>query len=202
MATQGIIGRHKEQIKRILDFVGYDYTNWNRSVLYDSCTQLINNLNPEELDTLEISAGDFYKEHFNFKEYREANYPEYDVCKDTFDKKFDLIIADQVFEHLLYPHTAAKNVYSMLKPGGSFFISTPFLIKLHYHPHDCTRWSETGLKYFLHEAGFPFDNIQVYSWGNRACVKGNFNRWTKRGWFKSLKNESEFPVTVWALAKK
>jgi SAM-dependent methyltransferase len=197
-----LISKNKEKIKKILDIAGYDYTNWNRTVLYNSCREIFNELKTENLETLEISAGNYYKDNFKFKSYKEANFPDFDVCKDTLDKEYDLIIADQVFEHLLHPYKAAQNVYSMLKPGGSFFISTPFLIKLHYHPHDCTRWSETGLKYFLNEAGFPFENIEVYSWGNRACVKGNFKRWTKRGWFKSLKNEPEFPVTVWAIARK
>jgi len=197
-----LIRKNKKKIKKILDLIRYDYRNWARVVMYDDCIALLKDLNLERSDTLEISAGPYFKEKLNFHSYREANFPWFDICKDVLENKFDLIIADQVFEHLLYPHKAAKNVYSMLKAGGFFLITTPFLIKLHPVPNDCTRWTETGIKYFLNEAGFPFDEIKTKSWGNRACVKANFNKWKNKGWFHSIKNEPEFPVVVWALAKK
>ncbi|MBV5311516.1 class I SAM-dependent methyltransferase [Chromatium okenii] len=187
--------------KKILNFIGYDYRHWTRPVMYDACTKLLVEIGAESLDVLEISAGQYWKT-LPFRSFSEMNYPEYDICRDTLKKNFDLIIADQVFEHLLRPYQAAQNVYSMLNPNGYFLISTPFLIKYHPIPNDCTRWTETGLRYFLAEAGFPIDEIVTGSWGNRSCVKANFNHWARRGWFGSLKNEQEFPVTVWALAKK
>jgi SAM-dependent methyltransferase len=119
----------------------------------------------------------------------------------TLPSRFDLIIADQVFEHLLWPYRAGRNVRSMVKPGGHFLMTTPFLIKVHESPVDCSRWTELGLKHLLAECGFPLEEIRTGSWGNRACVRANFRRWARKG-FRSLANESEFPVTVWALAKK
>ena len=150
---------------------------------------------------MEISAGQFWQ-NAGFRSFSEKNFPEFDICKDVLDQQFDIIIADQVFEHLPWPYRAAKNVHAMVKPGGYFLITTPFMIRVHDIPIDCTRWTETGLKYFLAECGFPFDQIVTGSWGNRACVKANFKRWARRGWFGSLKNERNFPVSVWALAKK
>ena len=169
--------------------------------MYEQCTVILKKLNPTELDILKISAGKYWKQ-IGFKSYTEANYPDFDICQDTLDRKFDLIIADQVFEHLLWPYRAAKNVCAMLKPEGYFLITVPFLIKIHNIPHDCTRWTETGIKYFLNESGFPLKNIITGSWGNRACVKENFKEWARCGWFRSLKNEPDFPVSVWAFAKK
>jgi hypothetical protein len=58
------------------------------------------------------------------------------------------------------------------------------------------------MKYFLAESGFPIDWIRASQWGNRSCVKANFNRWARRGWLGSLRNEANFPVTVWAFARK
>ena len=74
------------------------------------------------------------------------------------DDTFDLIIAEQVFEHLLWPYRAARNVHRMLRPGGSFLITTPFLVKIHPVPNDCSRWTETGMKHLLAEAGGRFTN--------------------------------------------
>ncbi len=190
-----------QRIKKFLACIGYDYRHWTRPVMHEACARLLADRGMENLDVLEISSGEYWRT-FPFRSYREMNFPEYDICKDVLDDQFNLIIADQVFEHLLRPYQAAKNVYAMLRPGGYFLVSTPFLIKYHPIPYDCTRWTETGIKYFLAESGFPLDKIIAGSWGNRACVKANFNRWARRGWFGSLKNEPDFPVTVWALAQK
>jgi SAM-dependent methyltransferase len=193
---------NKEDIKRFLKWIGYDYRHWARSAMYDACLPRIRDLNPSELDALEISSGSYdYWQKLGFKSFTTTQYPDFDICKDRLDRQFDLIIADQVFEHLLFPYRAAQNVCAMLKLRGYFLISTPFLIRVHQEPHDCTRWTETGIKYFLSESGFPLEHIQTGSWGNRACVKANFNKWVRRGW-GTLQNEPDFPVTVWAIARK
>jgi hypothetical protein len=115
------------------------------------------------------------------------------------------VLAEQVFEHLLYPYRAARNVYAMLRPGGYFFISTPFLQKIHNFPVDCSRWTPLGMKYFLADAGFPLETIQTGSWGNRSVIQATlktpffpyYNRL-----IHSLTNEEIFPIVVWALARK
>lgn len=201
MSLRKFIYDNKDRLKPFLSSIGYDYKHWTRTVLYQECFNLIKSLHPEQIDALEVSAGKTFQD-ITFKSFTEFNYPQFDICVDKLDKQFDLVIADQVFEHLLYPYRAGKNVFDMVKPGGHFLVATPFLIKIHPMPYDCTRWTETGMKYFLNECGFPLEGIQTWSWGNRACVKANFKNWAPRGWFGSLENESSYPVTVWALAKK
>jgi SAM-dependent methyltransferase len=198
---QALSARHETGIKALLQSVGYDHRHWTRPVMYQRCAELIEALDPGQLDALEISAGKFFQS-FGFRSFTEANYPEFDICQGTLDRQFDLIIADQVWEHLLWPYRATRNVQAMLRPGGHFLVTTPFLIRVHAIPHDCSRWTETGIRYFLMECGFPEDGIVTGSWGNRACVKANFNRWARRGWLGSLRNEPDFPVAVWALARK
>ena len=181
--------------------IGATEEPWVRVVMNRKTRALISSLSPGNLEALEISGGDW--ENMAFKRYKIVTYPEFDLCTDTLDETFDLIIAEQVFEHVLWPYKAAKNVYKMLKPGGYFLISTPFLLRVHDYPTDCSRWTEVGLQYFLAECGFSLDRIQTDSWGNRACVKANFIEWAPyRPWFHSLKNEPNFPVSVWALARK
>jgi hypothetical protein len=46
------------------------------------------------------------------------------------------------------PARAARNVFTVLKEGGYFIIATPFLIRVHESPIDCTRWTKDGLFYF------------------------------------------------------
>src|SRR5438552_1520606 len=93
----------------------------------------------------------------------------------------------------------------MVRPGGHFLISTPFLVKVHNWPVDCSRWTELGLKHFLAECGFELETIKTGAWGNRKCVCAHFNSTrplTYREGKHSLENEAEFPHHVWALARR
>jgi hypothetical protein len=181
---------------------GMESDQWLRIVLNRETDGLIAALGPGNLRALEIS-GTFWDRPGLFKEYVSASYPEYDVCARPLNRSFDLIIAEQVFEHLLWPYRAGRHAWQMLVPGGALLITTPFLLRIHNHPYDCSRWTETGLKYFLAECGFPLDGIITGSWGNRACVKANLTRWQiYQPWRHTLKNEPEFPIVVWALARK
>lgn len=175
--------------------------NWGRIVMRRSCEGILATLGVQDLRTLEIS-GEYYRDQ-GFLEYNSVSFPDFDICTDVIDDSFDLIIAEQVFEHLLWPYRAGRNVYGMLNDGGHFLISTPFLVRVHRDPHDCTRWTETGLKYFLAECGFAIESIQTWSWGNRACVVANFPRWVAfQPDSHSLANEPAFPYHVWALAER
>lgn len=183
---------HKKKIKG---------PQWCRIVMDKSTKEWINALPKDSLNVLEISGTKWSSS--GFKTYRSLNFPAFDICDDKTKEKYDLIIAEQVFEHLKYPYRAGKNIYEMLSQDSYFLITTPFLIKIHNHPIDCSRWTPDGLKYFLHECGFKLENIQVDAWGNRKCVKGNFKSWkVYNPMFHSLQNEDNFPLVVWALAKK
>ena len=125
--------------------------------------RLVRALQPERLDALEILRETW--RDFGFRSYRTADFPEFDVCAGPLPDRFDVIIAEQVFEHLLWPYRAGRNVFEMLRPGGYFHINTPFLFPVHDAPVDCSRWTELGLKHFLAECGFPLDSIVTGSLG-------------------------------------
>jgi SAM-dependent methyltransferase len=192
----------KVRLKKALTAIGYDTTDWVRVVMYQKCFEFIGGLGPQNLDAMEISAGPQWSREFTFRSFTGTHYPAFDICTQTLPQKFDLIIADQIFEHLKWPYRAARNVHAMLKPNGYFLIATPFLIRVHKSPIDCSRWTEEGLFFFLQECGFEPESIKTDSWGNRACLKANLNGWPKRGFAKSLVNEPDFPVMVWAFAQK
>ena len=175
--------------------------HWARTVMNREVREMISRLYPDNLESLEISGTTW--SNMSFKSYKSIHYPDFDICESSLDEMFDLIIAEQVFEHLLWPYRAGKNVHKMLKSDGYFLITTPFLLRVHNFPIYCSRWTETGIKYFLAECGFDIERIQTGSWGNRACIQANFLNWAiYRPWFHSLKNEPDFSVVVWALAQK
>lgn len=180
---------------------GFEETLWTRKVADEQVRRLTAPLDPEQLSALEIS-GSVWRD-YGFKSYRQTAFPEFDICSDVLPEQFDLVIAEHIFEHLLWPSRAARNVLRMIKPGGHFLIVTPFLYKVHPSPVDCTRWTPTGLRHFLAECGFPPEHTTTGSWGNRDCVEASFRREFRifNRYFHSLKNEPEYPITVWALAR-
>ena len=195
-----------KKIKRLGKIFGFNLEHWERFPTYKQIKKDLKHLNFKNLDTLEISAGEYWKENFKFKSFEELNYPKIDICKTiNIQKKYDFVIADNVWEHLKYPYKATKNVFNLLNDKGYFLIIVPFLVRVHHVPIDCSRWTEDGLKYFLNECGFEIENIFTNSWGNKKCVISNLrsdDSWTRIGFYKDLKNDKKFPVQVWAIAQK
>lgn len=185
--------------------LGERHEHWGKVIMNRETRALVDELQPGRLKVLEISGSQWGK-WVQFKEYRSAWYPDYDVCASALPETFDLIIAEQVFEHLLWPYRAGRHIHQMLSPGGHALITTPFLVRIHHAPVDCSRWTALGLKHLLAECGFPLEQIQTGAWGNRACVKANLNRRLKWKWYRprlhSLRHEPHFPIHVWALARK
>jgi SAM-dependent methyltransferase len=192
----------RSRARQWLNIIGFDTTDWVRLVMYQRCFEFLSSLDFASLDVLEISGGPQWKRAFRFGSYTATQFPEFDICSEALDRQFDIVIADQVFEHLPWPLRAGTNVFKMLRPGGHFIIATPFLVRVHNVPIDCSRWTEQGLFFLLQECGFPADHIKTDSWGNRACLKANLKRWRRYGWFRSLKNEPDYPVMVWAIAQR
>src|SRR4051794_38663118 len=102
--------------------------HWCRVVMNRETTERVSRLDPRMLDALEISGSAWRS--VGFKSYENAVYPDFDICKQTVSRMFDIIIAEQVFEHIEDPIAAAKNILQMLRNGGTFVITTPFLIKI------------------------------------------------------------------------
>jgi SAM-dependent methyltransferase len=166
--------------------------------------RFIRSLNCSQLDVLEVS-GAGSEGRYAFRSYRSTRYPEYDVCAGPLAaEQFDLVIAEQVFEHVLRPDKAAANIYQMLRQNGHFVVSTPFLLKVHGYPLDLYRWTEQGMRQLLETAGFSV--LSTGSWGNLECLMADMTpdlEWTTYNPRKhSLNNQPQFPIVVWAFAKK
>ena len=191
--------------RQVLAKCGYDFTSWSRVIQQKDWRDFLSEQELDSGDILEISPGNsnVWRDICG-KSYSSVQYPDFNICSMSLEKRFDFVIADNVFEHLRHPRAAGKNVIGMLKPGGYFLISTPFMIRVHGHPNDYTRWTADGLRALLVDCGFDESRIRVQAWGNRACTAAYLRRsgWPAYGWGKRLVNEPEFPVMVWAFAQK
>ena len=75
--------------------------------------------------------------------------------KKELDKQFDMAFCLEVTEYLYDPMKAVKNIASMLKTGGTLFISFHFIYPVHNPPkEDCMRYTVVGAEKLLKAAGF------------------------------------------------
>jgi hypothetical protein len=170
----------------------------------DSTRKLVGQLETSALDVLEIS-GNSWIDAFSWRSYVSRQYPEFDVCNDKILMKYDLIIAEQVFEHLRFPNLAIANIFNALRPGGYCLITTPFLFHVHPTPLDCWRWTPQGLAFFLEDAGFGRDRIFVDAWGNLECLVAHSADPTKAPEYngtQSLDSAPHLPIVVWGFAQR
>jgi len=179
---------------------GYNPEQWMRVVYSREWREYLATLPLKSLRALEISPGDRpVIDRNSVAYYRSVDFPEFDIAQDVLSETFDIIIAEQVFEHVRHPYKAASNVRKMLKDDGIFLIATPFLIKIHGYPYDYTRWTPDGLRGFLEDCGFT---CEIRSWGNKKAAKANLSGWVEYGWGQDLRNQPAFPACVWAYARK
>lgn len=185
-------------------------THWCRVVMNqttkDWVEDYLKNHLFSKLSCLEIS-GSQWSEYLLSKghKYKSVFYPHFDITDiSLFEDKYDVIVAEQVWEHVHLPYTAIKNAYRMLNPGGMLLITTPFLIQVHNFPGDYTRWTKEGLKYLFVEGGFQLNKIKTDSWGNKDCIMdGFYSPWSVfNSQIHSLINQPDFPIVVWGMAIK
>jgi len=156
---------------------------WMRVVMHRETSRFVSKLPLSEMSALEVSGKHW--QNTPFRSYLSLDYPAFDICGEPHPAGFDIVIAEQVLEHVLSPRRAIENVYQMLNPGGIFIVNTPFLVRIHDHPIDCTRWSERGLRQLLYEC--RSSEIETGSWGNRRCARANFRSWVPYRPWHSLK---------------
>lgn len=190
------------RLKRLLARLGYDERNWLRVRQIEAFEAFLRG-RAETATALEISPG--WNSHWRklpWRSYASVEYPDFDICRDVTGERYDVVIADQVLEHVARPVQAAANIRQMLRPGGVALVAMPFLFRVHARPHDYTRWTPAGLRQGLVDAGFSAERIHVEAWGNRACARAHLGGEVKPyGFWRDMRNEDEYPLMVWAFAE-
>ena len=85
--------------------------------------------------------------------------------------RFDLIVVQEVFEHIRYPYQATLGLYHLLKPGGFALFTAPFSLKFHLIPGDYFRYTIDGARQLFLAAGF--DIVGLHKFGDSAMGTGN-----------------------------
>ncbi len=180
-------------------------THWQRIVMNRAFDAYLEALGPRRLRAAEISGR--ARQGKPWASHTGLDYPAFDLCAPLHDAhaaRYDVVICEQVLEHVIDPCRAAANLRGLCVPGGRVAVSTPFLVRVHelpaYGMHDYWRFTPRGLRLLLEHAGLQVDHVG--SWGNRECIAGNFERWPAYRRWHSLRDEPDLPLQVWAFATR
>lgn len=81
---------------------------------------------------------------------------------------FDTVICTEVIEHVSKPWVVVHESNRVLKEGGHFLLSTPFLYPYHPEPKDYFRYTSEGLRALLEDACFTV--VAIQSMGGEKLV--------------------------------
>lgn len=78
---------------------------------------------------------------------------------------FDTVVSMNVLEHIFDFQPVFSEVYRVLKPGGQFVSSTPFMFHVHGSPDDYFRYTESALRALAAKYGFFVERVEVLGYG-------------------------------------
>jgi SAM-dependent methyltransferase len=84
------------------------------------------------------------------------------------DRSVDCVLATETLEHISEPAHFLEQARRCLVPGGTLLLTVPFSARWHFIPHDYWRFTPSGLRILLSNAGFK--NIEVFARGNEVTV--------------------------------
>jgi SAM-dependent methyltransferase len=172
---------------------------WCRIVMNGKIRGHLVGLSPQTRSAVEVS-GSSYRD-LAWRDYRPTSYEDLDVCAPPPNlDSYDVVICEQVLEHVEDPWRAARTLHDLCNPGGHVVVSTPFLIRVHPTPFDFWRFTEDGLRRLLESAGLVVD--ETASWGSKRAVRGNLSRFPPMRPWRSLRNEPDVPLVIWAFAHR
>ena len=95
------------------------------------------------------------------------------------NNSFECAMATEVLEHCPEPELILKEIYRVLKIGGIFFFTVPFLWNLHEVPHDEYRYTPFSLERHLKNSGFTDIKIKATG-GWHASMAQMLGLWVRR----------------------
>jgi ubiquinone/menaquinone biosynthesis C-methylase UbiE len=190
-------------------------THLTRYTMYKQIKERLiqNHFFPLKGSILGISGIDNFHPFIDFDAsiIEEVHYPEADIQDLPYhDETYDVIISDQVIEHIENPQKAIRESYRVIKKGGLSIHTTCFINYIHTYPVDFWRFTPDALRFLCRD----FDQVLDCSgWGNRIAIlicllRDKFrslpipeSSWSIRNCIAKY-NESRYPIVTWIIAKK
>lgn len=140
----------------------------------------------------------------------EANFPEENVLDLSYsDESFDLVVADQVLEHVEgLPERAFEELFRVLRPGGYAVVTTCFINPIHDFPHDYWRFSPAGLNLLgkrhgktVESGGWGNQLLWLYNWLGCGHMPTPTPKWHPLNLLARYNNPG-WPASTWIVVKK
>jgi SAM-dependent methyltransferase len=77
------------------------------------------------------------------------------------DNSLDLVISQEVLEHIEEPLHALSEVWRVLRPGGKFYCQVPFVIGFHPGPCDYWRFSRQALELLFENEEWSIEELEL-----------------------------------------
>lgn len=136
--------------------------------------------------------------------YKDADFSWDGISMPFEDHEFDSAMATEVLEHCPHPEITLCEIARVLKPGGHFFFTVPFLWPLHDAPHDEYRYTPWSLERHLKSAGFSEIRLQPTG-GWDAALAQAIGLWVRRRPMSDIHRKwlswAIFPLYKWLIAK-
>ncbi len=87
------------------------------------------------------------------------------------DENVDCVMATEFLEHCSDPEKILLEMLRVMKPGGKFFATVPFIWNLHEIPHDEYRYTPYSIEKHLTRAGFKCIEINALGGWNMSLAQ-------------------------------
>jgi SAM-dependent methyltransferase len=77
------------------------------------------------------------------------------------DEAFDLVMSQEVVEHVHDPFETLREMRRVLSPGGTLYLQVPFTIGYHPGPTDFWRFTREGILQMVRQAGFECHEVTL-----------------------------------------
>ena len=75
------------------------------------------------------------------------------------DSSLDVVVAQEVLEHIYDPFSAIAEVARVLKPGGTFYCQVPFIIGYHPGPTDFWRFTRESFSFMFRDPCWEIQEV-------------------------------------------
>lgn len=103
------------------------------------------------MPVLEATGGDTETSHTFYCDLEK-------IPKD--DNIYDVVICNQVLEHVRHPGKVVRELVRILKPGGKLFLTAPQCAGIHMEPFHYFNFTKYGLQLLFEEAGLRVETIK------------------------------------------
>lgn len=135
-----------------------------RYFYYQQIYEALSKINTNNKKIILFGGGSIISHFFKKSSIKNTSYPEYNLLNTSnIKEKYDVVICDQVIEHVRKPWLISKQLQNILNPDGIIIITTPFTYKKHNHPGDYFRYTTDGLISLFED---NFKCIETGGYGN------------------------------------